>query len=206
MSKVVAFDVDGVLLDCEKGFVVVATLMFKKKFTKLNNSYDFGLRYGLSDDQVYMVFEEMKNHPEGWGNLPVLPGAAEAFRKVKEYGCKIHLVSAIPESIRDLRLESLYNHGMVADSIHCAGHHLASKGDILIKLAPVVFVDDRLSHLYSAPFVNERVLIDNGDDQNGLVPTPEIALFDSLSSWVSDWSVRQGYEGNPGIKRSPLTM
>lgn len=193
-TKRAVLDVDGVLVDCEGGFVAVGTAALRRPLVKLNNSYNFAIRYNMTEDEVVFVFDAMMDHPQGWGKLDALPGASKAFARLQRYGYEIHLVSAIPEKIRDLRAVSLEAHGMIPDAIHCAGHHRASKSEIIRQINPVMFVDDRLKHLHEAHFVPERVLVDLGDEQDGLTVCDQIIQVKNLASWVDSWALSQGYD------------
>lgn len=199
-NKKAVFDVDGVLLDCETPFLRLATVVLGRPLVALNNAYDFGVRYGLSENEVMRVFEEMKAHPEGWGGLPSLPGAADAFNRLKGYGYEIHLVTAIPEDIRSIRNACLVAHGMVADEIHCAGHHRAGKADIIRAIDPIMFVDDRLRHLHESNFVPYRVFVENDADQDGYVVDESVVCVRNLASWIRSWALARGYDSQSTVE------
>ena len=179
-----ALDVDGVLLNCDLAFAQVASQLLGRPVRPLNNVYDLGERYGITQDQMHETFEYMKTHPQGWAGMPALEGAIEAAKHLQAQGINIHLVTAISEDIRQMRLICLEAHGFVPYDIHCAGHHLASKKAIIERIKPFVFVDDRLTHLNAVPSVPERIWIDHGDSQDGLLPDPSIIRVTSLPQWV----------------------
>ena len=190
---IVALDVDGVLLDCDTSFAFVASFAFGRDVPRLNREYNLTKRYGLTQDETDHVFETMKSHPSGWGGMPVLSGAVEAALRLRELGYALHLVTAISEDLKDLRLECLAQAGLVPDGIHCAGHAYASKANILRELNPVMLVDDRLHHLYDAPFVEHRVWVDHGDHQDGLVVDESLYYTNSLAQWVRSWERTQPF-------------
>jgi hypothetical protein len=140
-QKSAVLDVDGVLLDFLSAFKRVAAVALARPIPCLNRSYDLRSRLGLSQTEIGQVLESMNNHDHGWKGMPAFPGAANAVSRLRSHGYDIHLVTAIPESLRGLRLACLEANGIVPDSIHCAGHHAASKSEIIQKLAPVMFVD-----------------------------------------------------------------
>lgn len=184
----IALDVDGVLLDCDGGFATVAEHLLGRSLPKLNNSYELDKRYGITQQEVYNVFEEMKTHPEGWGGMAVLPQAIAAAKLLQDNGYRVELVTAIPEDLKEMRLACLAAYGFVPDAIHCAGHHLASKQKIVEKMDPIMIVDDRLKHLKDCSFVPNLVWVDHGDEQDGL-EYDENTVFkvNSLMEWVTYW-------------------
>lgn len=191
-SNEIVLDVDGVLLDCDGGFAKVASVVLDQPVAKISNSYDMKQRYGLSPTQTAAVWDAMEHHEAGWRGFDALPGARNAFFRLRAMGHGLHLVTAIPEAIRMLREECLESHGMRADSIHCAGHMRASKDAIVQQINPVIMVDDRLSHLQGVPFVPYRVWVDNEDEQDGLVVDDEIIQVKALDKWVDAWELIQG--------------
>lgn len=183
--KTAAVDVDGVLLDCNAAFAAAASDYTGRQLVELNTCYELDKRYGISNDDVLAVFEYMKTHPQGWAGMPALAGAIEAMHVLRAHGYAIHLVTAISEDLKDMRLECLRAHDFVPDGIHCAGHHLASKTSIIRALNPVVMIDDRLRHLYESEGVPTRVWIDHGDEQDGLAPDDRVVRVNSLSAWIA---------------------
>lgn len=196
--KRAVLDVDGVLLDCSSAFIRVASEVTGRSFPLVRNAYDFCHRYGLSEDEVQATYEAMRDDEHGWSNLAPLPGAVDAFCRLQRYGYQLHLVTAIPETLKSHRARNLARHGMRPHAIHCAGSARAGKSDIIRQIDPIMFVDDRLSHLNEADFVEHRVLVDCGIDQEGHVACDRIVSVSSLADWVDTWSLRRGYE-NPSI-------
>ena len=193
MRGIAAVDVDGVLLNCDGAFAAAASDYTGRALVKLNNAYELDRRYGIENTQVLEVFEYMKSHPQGWGSMPTINGAIEAVIHMQQQGYAIHLVTAIGEDLRDMRLECLHAHGFVPDAIHCAGHHLASKRAIIEQLQPVVMVDDRLKHLFDADMVPTRIWVDHGDEQDGLMGDERVIAVPSLAHWVQTM-----YRPHPG--------
>lgn len=183
----IVLDVDGVLLDCDGAFARVAALVLARPVEKLCSAYNLTQRYGLTQDEVDRVWDDMNHHPHGWIGMPALPGAADAFAQLKAMDHEIHLVTAIPETLETMRWECLKGHGMIPHHIHCAGHHAASKSDIVRAIDPIMIVDDRLVHLHGADGVPHRVFVDHGDDQGGLVATAAMHRVSSLAEWVQWW-------------------
>jgi phosphoglycolate phosphatase-like HAD superfamily hydrolase len=193
----IVLDVDGVLLDCAGGFAKVAHLHFGLALPELNKSYDLGKRYGLTQAQADEVWEAMKHHEHGWRGFDVLPGARNAFFRLRSRNYAIHLVSAISEDLRDLRWDCLESHGMVPDSLHCVGAFDAPKEQVIQALNPIMVVEDRLSNLHDLPFVPNRVFVDHGDEQLGYVVHEDLIRVKSLSQWVDQWELSQGLPPRP---------
>ena len=188
-SNAIVLDVDNVLLDCLGGFQRVAKdVLGREELPEVNKAYSLGARFGLTSAEANTVWRALEHHDFGWRGFDLMPGALEAFASLKDMGHTIHLVTAIPEALRQLREECLSFHGLKADSLHCAGHMHASKAKIVQEINPIIMVEDRLSHLQSVPFVPYRVWIDHGDDQDGLVVDEDIIHVKSiaqLSIWLT---------------------
>ena len=191
-NKVAVLDVDGVLLDCSGGFERVASRVLGRPMLARNKAYRFDNRFGLTPTEVDRVWREMEASEDGWRGLPAYPGAAEAVARLRSNGYAIHLVTAISEHVRQHRLDCLVGHAIQADEIHCVGIH-GDKGAIIASINPVMFVDDRLSHLHEAPGVPYRVFVDLDHDQDGLVVDEEIIYTRSLRQWVASWEMVKGY-------------
>jgi len=198
MSKdTVALDVDGVLLDCDGAFCIVASHYLNRPLRMLNRAYELDVRYGITQQQVYEVFDEMKRHPSGWGGMPALQEAICAAKLLQENGYRVELVTAISHDLEEMRLACLKAHGFVPDAIHCAGHHTASKKAIVEAMNPIMIVDDRLKHLYDCDKVPYRVWVDHGDEQDGLTFDSSLLFrVRSLDQWVNQWMQYYHSQGN----------
>ena len=180
-------DCDGVLLDFDRSFCKVACDTLGRNVAKACSAYSLDQRYGLSKAEFARVWDAMDDHPSGWSGLEILPGAREAIHRLRGYGMEIHMVTGIESHRAQARLENLALHGLEIDSLECVGNGTASKADKVAKIAPVMFVDDRLHLLHESPFVPDRVWIDHGDEQAGYVVTEEIIRSTSLLGWVEQW-------------------
>lgn len=207
-QDVVVFDCDGVLLDCDGGFAKVASDVLARPMTKLCPSYDLRQRYGITQADADYVFEQMKTHPHGWRGFDPLPGAVQAFSRMRAHGYRIEIVTAIKPDLADLRMESLAAHNMIPDGLHCVGSHTASKAEAVAQINPIMIVDDRLRHLHECPGVPYRVLVDHGDWQDGLEVDEEVACVSSLEKWVSSWELAHGLRrgGLRAVASSPRRM
>lgn len=207
-QKVVIFDCDGVLLDCDGGFAKVASDVLGRPMVKACPSYDLRQRYSITQAEADSVWGAMPDHPHGWRYFDPLPGAVQAFNRMRAHGYRIEVVTAIKQELAEPRMESLAAHNMVPDALHCAGGHTASKADIVAAINPIMIVDDRLIHLSECSGVPYRVLVDHGDWQDGLVVDDEIAVVSSLDKWVSSWELAHGLRrgGLSSVPSAPRRM
>lgn len=196
-------DCDGVLVDFDRSFRRVAEVALGKKLTAIPEVYELSRRYQLSSEELNRVWAVMDDHPLGWKNMPVFEGAIEAALQLKAQGLSIHLITGIPAHLAESRLLNLALHGLEPDSIHCVGDGGCPKVEQMKKLAPVMFVDDRLKLLHESPFVPYRVWVDLGHEQNGLDPCEEIIQVRNLDQWVRQWLRVMGSAPKPIQKIQP---
>ena len=188
----VVLDCDGVLLDFDRGFSTVGQEVLGRPVAKVCGAYELDVRYGLSQAERNRVWDALDDHPLGWAGMHPLPGAAEAARFLKAMGLEIHLVTGIEQRHSANRIANLLSHQIDVDGIDCVGHGRASKAHHLMRLAPFMYVEDRLALLKESEFVPERVWVDHKDDQHGHVVDETIIHVSSLAQWVSQWSLRHG--------------
>ena len=183
-------DGDGVILDFDGSFAKVACDVLGRSVAKACQKYSLDERYGLTKAEFGRVWDAMEDHDSGWAGLAILPGAAQAVQQLKAHGLEVYMVTGIASRLASVRLANLARYGIELDGIECVGDGLASKADEVAKIAPVMFVEDRLRLLHESHFVPDRVWIDHGDDQDGHVVTEDIIRCTSLSQWVNQWSLR----------------
>lgn len=193
INDVVAVDCDQVVLCFISPFEKIGSFLLKHPLVPLNNSYNLSERYNITENDVTSIFEVMEKHPEGARAFPALDGAIDALKTLQNDGVKIHMVTAVRPSWHDARMENLENHGIKLDGLFCVGVG-QSKVDVVKKINPFGFVDDRLSVLAPLDFVPNRIWIDHGDCQSGFEmkqmnkaqPTSTIYRYTSLKGWVDD--------------------
>lgn len=191
--SLIALDVDGVLLDFDAGMRKLGQRVLGRTLVPRTRHFPLGQRYGLTQDEDRRLWDALSL--DGFRDLPLLPGADDAVRRLRDAGLAIHLVTGIAPTLADVRLANLQDHGITVDGIVCVGHGLARKDEALARLAPIAFVDDRLNHLAAAPFVPHRVWIDHGDEQYD--HSPEVATHRAtrLLDWVEHWERTGRSEG-----------
>ena len=185
-GRPIAVDCDGVILDFDHAFPVVASHTLGRAMPRLNRIYELDVRYGLSSEELTQVLDAYHTHPQGWRGLPMIDGAATVLRALRELGHPLHLVTGIELSAAELRLENLRVHGIEIDDIHCVGAGRRSKREVLSRLSPGMFFDDRLHLVAEAHEVPHRVWIDRNDDQEGLECPNDVIRCTSLAHWFED--------------------
>lgn len=185
-------DCDGVLLDFDRCYARVAADTLGRPVPKVCNQYVLHRRYGLTQAEAKRVWAALEDHELGWSGLRPLPGAAEAVAKLRAHGLRVHVVTAIEDRFAPARLANLLGHGIQVDGIDCVGDPTASKAGVIARLAPGMYVEDRLRLLHEAPFVPDRVWVDHADTQDGFEVTEEIIRVASLAKWVDQWAIRHG--------------
>lgn len=191
VTDTAALDADGVLLDFNGGFLQVAQEVLGRPLRQLSNAYRMSPRYGITQAERNQVWLEMIHHPSGWRNLPPIPGAIEAVARLRAWGLRIQVVTAIPTALIDLRMANFEQHGLVIDGIDCVGD-APSKRPFLIPRRPLMFVDDRLSLVHEADFVPHAVWVNTGDDQESQGLHEGIVETSSLARWVEDFGRQHG--------------
>lgn len=186
-KKSIALDVDGVLLDFMPAFDETAAKVLKKQIIVDTDNhgrspYDLCARAGCDIPTIEHILQTMID--EGvYGRLEPLNGVSEALEAIKNEGFYIHLVTAIPEKARDLRLSNLLEKlNFIPDEIHCVGMGKA-KAEVLSKINPDVFIDDRVDYLASAPQVVHLVWCDQRELQKD-----EFSLVDVHVHSLLEWT------------------
>lgn len=181
-------DCDGVILDFDLCFHAVANDVLGFRVEKVSNSYDLSARYGLTKDQRARVWDALDDHPLGWGGMSPFPGAIEAAKKLKAQGLEIHVVTGIEPCHAQRRIANLLAHDLAIDGIECVGHGKVSKSVHIQRLAPIMYVEDRLHLLKEVDFVPHRAWVDLKDEQDDPHLTSPIVQVNSLAHWVDEWT------------------
>lgn len=182
-GRPIAIDCDGVILDYDQPFSVIASEVLRRPVQKVNNIYELHIRYDLSIDELNAVFTAYREHPSGLRGLPLIEGADRVIRELRTMGHPLHMVTGIDPDAHHLRLENLGLYGIEFDEIHCVGAGMKSKKDVLLRLDPCIFLDDRLHLLAEADHVPHRVWIDRDDDQYGHECPSDIVRVKTMEEW-----------------------
>ena len=185
-NKAIILDVDCVIFDFYAGFKKSAMEVLKRDIEELKISYTLSERFNINKEDVSPIFEHLMNI--GYADLPLLEGADIAFNKLKEEGYKIHIVTGIPESCKELRLNNFYKYGLYPDTIDCVGGGKSQKDLIVREYNPVAIADDRIQHLEQSSFVPQKIWINNGDNQGDYLKNEKNVTYEttSLLDWVEN--------------------
>lgn len=191
------FDCDGVVLNFDRGFSQVAGDVLKRPVPKVCNSYDLGLRYNLTPKEFAFAWDALDDHPLGWAGFEPLPGAVKAVEQFKADGFEVIIVTGIEDRLSEKRLANFLLHNLPVDGLECVGHGTASKAENLTRLAPLMYVEDRLHLLYECPFVPHRGWVDQQDEQAGHEWNDSVTRVSGLAEWADHWKARFSAVSNP---------
>lgn len=190
MEKVFAFDVDGVLLNFMKSFDQASEIVLKRpivvnKDETEQDHYHLGKRVGTKEENVTKILNYMLES-RMYAEFEPLEGVKESLKKIKEKGYKMVIVTALPESAKEMRLENLKKAlDFIPDESHFVGMGL-SKEDALRKVNPDIFIDDRLAYLTNAPKETYHLIwCDQQESQDAKEVLVNVHVH-SLKEWVDN--------------------
>lgn len=168
-KKRIALDVDGVLLNFMESIDKAAEIVMGKKFIPGRDDdnilhYHLESRFGVTTEVKLEILDYMLK-TRMYANIRAFDSAKEAVQKIKENDFDIYVVTALPESARDMRLENLKKElDLVPKDIYCVGMGL-NKADALREVNPDVFIDDRVTYLADAPYIYHLALVNQNESQ-----------------------------------------
>lgn len=197
MSKNIALDCDGVLLDYLSCYKTLYEDLFNTKLKVVNpNSYSADKQFNINwenreKEQIkfYDYFAE-----KGWKAMKAIPGAVQATQKLKNAGYNIFIVTSIPfEKAYDRGL-NLQEQGVIFDDVIACGNHSSSNGlnikkPYLDKIKPDFFADDLVSNFKDVSQNIKCVLIDwNCENNLELLTSPSKIDIFSTHEYLSDFT------------------
>ena len=202
MSKVIALDCDGVLLNYIDTYKRIYEEMFDTKLSVVNpRSYLADTHLGIDwtdKEQEQREFYDLFGQ-KGWQSMIALPGAVEATKHMKELGYSIVVVTSMPENKALDRAQNLKNVGMTFDDVIACGSHSTAQIGVnlkephLKKLKPEYFADDLLSNFHNVSDITKCILIDwsceNNDEWNAHKEHQQVKIFDN-HEYLYDFSVK----------------
>lgn len=189
MKKNIVLDVDGVILDFDKGFQKSMKNFLNRDIKILKiEEFDMRPRLGLSNEEFkegLKYFYETKD----FSKLEAYDGAINTIKNLeKDYN--ILYVTGIPEEQKNLRIENLQNLGVNADNnnVICTGFGISDKSKFIKEISPIYYVDDLLSHLHDCRFVDNLIWIENAyshikEEMHDL----EFKIVSSLEDWFENY-------------------
>jgi len=143
------FDVDGVLLDFERGFMKSVKKYFKLDIPEGFSSNSFWFSDFLTKEQVLEGWDYFVHSTE-FEKLQPMVDPKHFNRKFGSF--PVHFITNIPPDCLERRKTNLRQVGFKFDSAHCAGfinydgHPAQTKADVIMKLQQkeekILFVDD----------------------------------------------------------------
>lgn len=189
MRKKIVLDVDGVLLNFIDAFEEVAHTLkddFGKELQINKNLYHLNHRLGITleqENRVWQKFEELNM----WEKLNPLPGVIQAIESINKAGFDIYIVTAIEEKYMESRLKNLREIGVIPKEIYCVGYN-NSKKEIVDRIKPDVFVDDRLDHLHNASSPFQLVWLQDEVEQHNIQEDKGVDyVVSSLKEWTDNY-------------------
>ena len=143
------FDVDGVLLDFEEGFIKAIKDYYQLDIPEGFQTESFWFSDLLTKEQVLEGWDKFVHGPEFEQLRPMVD--PEQFN-TKFGAYPVHFITNIPPDCLERRKTNLLNAGFKFDSAHCAGfvnydgHPAQTKADVIQELQQkekkIMFVDD----------------------------------------------------------------
>jgi len=143
-NKIIAFDVDGVLLDLNSAWKNQAESILGRELHLQQNCFEFTLRYGVTSEEEKHVWKNIV-----FTNFPAYPSASEITHALKNKGFDVHAITALNASNKESRKNNLESHAIHCDALHCVGFN-QSKVAALQNIRPSIFVDDREKYILEA--------------------------------------------------------
>ncbi len=140
----VALGLDGVLLDFDGAWHGFAEDVVGRNLSKVAETHNNGLRYGLSPEETDRVWKQFDTH-DNWASIRLTSSAYRLVVGLESIGFSVFGVSAVPVHLCEARAESL--EGLIpAGRIYCVGSLRGKDGpdktEALRRISPVGFLDD----------------------------------------------------------------
>lgn len=151
-APVIAFDVDGVLLDFDGAWRCCAEETLNRPVVLSSPAWDIGHRYGLSDADCRQVWTSF--HQNGWwGRIDPYPYVGELMESLRQFGCRIVAITNADPVYTMERVVTLG--GLVAErNIFMLGQSASpfQRAQLLQKLNARAFLDDLPENANAAAF------------------------------------------------------
>jgi len=191
-NKIIAIDVDGVLLD----YSLAYRHAWAQAFGDLPDERDPNAYWPLDRWAVHRLEGERKRQFRSkfdetfWSTIPPLPGALEACTRLNHAGYTLVFVTAMKPGFEKARLKNIQNLGITFSDliVTSMSEEIGNpKANILNKLKPLAFVDDYAPYLRGLEPGIHKALIHrhpNGSPNVG----EDLALADSSHKDLDDFA------------------
>ena len=158
--SIIATDADMVLFEFDETWRQVAEKALQRPVPRLCNAYRMDMRYWLSPQEYHKTWAEF-HETEAWACCIVISDATDAVRRMLDQGHKVHVVTSIPPEAAHLRRRQLDVIGLDRVEMHITNHPyrpgelpIQTKKEVLNRIRPMFFADDRWDHCREAREVN----------------------------------------------------
>lgn len=195
MSKFIALDCDGVLLNYNEAYKKLWFDAFNGEVLEVAdpNAYWAEDMYRARHLQgaEYEHWSRIKEKANFWGNMQPLPGAVEAVERIKDSGYQVIVVTAMNPKFIGSRTKNLQDLGFKIDGIWAVKRvgDENPKAPFINALQPSYFVDDYHEYLKEISLNVNTVLIEpgkNGSPNLDADPQDFNQIFPSLLTFVEE--------------------
>jgi uncharacterized protein len=156
MTKVIAIDIDEVLGTFADGF----TEYHNEKYgTEVNVSdiedyHGFNVNFGIEQKEIGKRVMDFWQETESKTIFPI-EGAKEALKKLKEEGNILHVITARPETAKELTNKWLDEHfpdlfESITFTSHFSSDNPKTKGEVCVEIGAEILIEDCHSYALSA--------------------------------------------------------
>jgi phosphoglycolate phosphatase-like HAD superfamily hydrolase len=194
-NKLLALDGDGVIFDYRKAFPVVWKAAFGDEIEMVApNSYHAHTAYGISwesDEQKNKFFEHFETH--AWATMPLMDGADEACKLLKDAGYKLIIVSSMNPTFSQARADNCKLFDLPIDDVIAVKRVEKENPKLaeLHRLKPAALVDDLIDNfegldpVIHAAFINYQ-RIDCPSREHHIAPdSSHGSLLEFAHHWIS---------------------
>ncbi len=198
MSKIIALDCDGVLLDYNKAYPKAWFNAFGEVLERKNpgmffayNEYDCAFKNRAQKDEFYDC-----QGMDFWSNMEPLDGALDACFDLVYMGYELICVTSMPDRFLQPRIKNLNHLGFPISKTFATGRDRSittpynPKREVLLDINPLAFVDDHADNFLDLPGSGIHLaLIDRNqpDSPNKDLMVHTNSVHNNLSDFVSFW-------------------
>ena len=142
MSKIIALDADGVLVDYNEAYARCWYRAFGEKLTIKNrdayyayNQYDCK----FTSDEQKAQFDLFKDTDEFWSDMGLFPEVFTACHILVNEGYELVCVTKMDNEFKAARVHNFVSYGLPISETYCVN----DKRETLYKLQPLALVDDK---------------------------------------------------------------
>jgi phosphoglycolate phosphatase-like HAD superfamily hydrolase len=199
MSRTIALDADGVLLDYNAAYATAWSKAFgERPVLRDPKAYWPMDRWDvprLSGDQLAGFRTQFDE--QFWSTIPAIDGAIDACNRLVEAGYRLVCVTAMDEAFADARRRNLSALGFPIGEVIVTsgvGHDVSPKAAAIQSLDPAAFVDDFLPYHRGLPTAVHKALIlrePNGSPNTGTELSHVDSQHADLNAFAAWWLDRR---------------